>query len=340
MTPTQNAAFSLLQCDFRFLYTLATAQDMVSKEIILPSYWVAMIPYVGLITDGAEDWIFAMQQTQSDFTNLPTFSAKEKTFYEAARSGIKLWEKSYSEMHDLLRERYIESEQYFSSLCKPIAKTLKLYDIFGAYRINGHYVGNTILWALILPGYNLNDKDYGPMLKEMAEISGLYARFFNALESNPIASNVKAKNLDYCGFVKSPVGNKFSYKFVLFSLLCQINFIIYGVDKLIESEMPAKLRFSYILYYYLCDVVPEINAKHSASFYIDTSFKSREFRNAMAHYKVGAYLKSTEVDTNDFMYGISQKAFGKGYLEVKEFVIMELLSLSDQIESFLKLASN
>ena len=31
-------------------------------------------------------------------------------------------------------------------------------------------------------------------------------------------------------------------------------------------EIPTKLRFAYILYYYLCDMLPKINAKHDETF--------------------------------------------------------------------------
>jgi hypothetical protein len=50
---------------------------------------------------------------------------------------------------------------------------------------------------------------------------------------------------DYGGFIKSPVGNKFSDKFVLFSILCQINFVLVCVNDYIIEECTTKLRFMY-----------------------------------------------------------------------------------------------
>lgn len=332
MTPAQAAAHSLLQCDFRYVYTTLTAEKILSS-----SYPVAMIPYIGLITDGAENWVSAMNRSHTNSINIPHFTPQEKEFYQATRSSIKLWEKSYSEIYSQLQELYSESDQHFSSVYKPIAKTLKLYDIFGTYVIDGHFAGNTILWALTLPGYHLNDQSYGPTLENLSTIVGAYIARFNAAQIYPIHSGVKIETRDFGGFVKSPVGNAFSYRFVLFSLLCQLNFIIYGVDNLIGKEIPTKLRFSYILYYYLCSILPQVNSTHKTNFSLDTQYQSREFRNAMAHYKLGAYLKPDEMIIEDLMFGMTQKAFGVEYHAVKHTIISELTSLSEQIEKYLGL---
>lgn len=332
MSPPQKAALDLLQHDFRYLYTILGV-----NSISPPNYSVAMIPYLGLIVDGAENWISTMNRFSPGVVDVPTFKSDEKAFYEAARASIKLWEKSYSEIFEQLHKCYTESDQHFSSLCKPIAKALKLYDIFGAYTLDGHYAGNTILWALILPGYHLKDESYGPAIKNIATIAGAYTAKFDATKRYPVTVSLKGNTRDFGGFIKSPIGNTFSYKFVLFSLLCQLNFIIYGVEKLIDEETPTKLRFSYILYYYLCDLLPQINLTHGTNFSIDSQYKSRDFRNAMAHYKVGVYLKPEELVMDDLMYGMTQKAFGLSYSTVKEAIMSELTVLSYQIEEYLKL---
>lgn len=332
MTPAQKAAHSLLQCDFRYIYTVLTA-----KKILPQSYSVAMIPYIGLITDGAENWVSAMNWSYPGNINMPQFTSQEKEFYQTARASIKLWEKSYSEIYSQLQKLYLESKLYFASLCQPIARTLKLYDIFGTYVIDGHYAGNTILWALTLPGYHLDDMSYGPTLKNIAAIAGTYVARFDAVQIYSVTDSVKAETQDFGGFIKSPVGNAFSYRFVLFSLLCQLNFIIYGVDKLIGEEIPTKLRFSYILYYYLCDILPQVNSAHKTNFSLDMQYQSRGFRNAMAHYKLGAYLKPDEVIIDDLMFGMTQKAFGLEYHTVKQTIISELASLSEEIEKYLGL---
>lgn len=334
MTPVQSAAYNLLQHDFRYVYTILTA---TIEKILPPDYFIAIIPYIGLITDGAENWVSTMNRLHPGSINIPEFTPQEKKFYQAARSSIKLWEMPYPEIYNQLQKFYTESEQYFSSVCKPIAKTLNLYNIFGAYIIDGHFSGNTILWALILPDYHLSDKNYGPTLRNLATIAGAYITKFEAAQTYSINDSVKTETRDFGGSTKSPVGNTFSYKFVLFSLLCQLNFLIYGVDNLIVEEIPTKLRFSYILYYYLCSIMPQVNSTHNTNFSLDTQYQSGEFRNAMAHYKLGVYLKPDEVITGDPMFGMTQKAFGLEYHAVKHAIISELTSLSGQIEKYLGL---
>ena len=333
LTAQQKAARELIRCDLRYLFTILKNRDSIKSN-----YIVSMMPYQSLIIDGAEAWVAAMDNSSPGTIDAPRFTQKEKQFYDAARQSIKLWEMPYEEVYALLEKCYTESDKYFSSLCKPIAKYLQLYDIFGAdLTEDGHFCGNTILDAVYLPGYNLRDSEYGPNLRDMAVIGGKYIPTFNAMEAYAINTDLSFHYRDYGGFVKSPVGNEFSYRFVLLSILCQVNFVLYAVDQYIVPEIPTKLRFAYILYYYLCDILPKINSKHGTSFSLNRSFYSQEFRNAMAHYKIGVYLKAREIVPEDPMYGMTQKAFSGDFYQAKNAIILELQKLADQLEAYLGL---
>lgn len=331
LTIQQKAAKELIRSDLRYLLTI-----LKNREGIKSNYIVSMMPYQSLIVDGAEAWIVAMNNSVPGAIDAPRFTPEEKKFYDTARQSIKLWELPYVEIYTLMKERYTESDRYFSSLCKPIAKRLQLYDIFGAdLTEDGHFCGNTILDAIYLPGYDYTDSAYGPNLRDMAVIGGKYIPIFDAMEAYAINSNLRFRYQDYGGFIKSPIGNKFSFRFVLFSILCQINFVIYAVDQYIVPEIPTKLRLAYILYYYLCDVLPDINAVHGTSFALNRKFYSQNFRNAMAHYKVGVYLKKHEILSNDPMFGMTQKAFGTDFYRTKNEVMGELRALANQLEKYL-----
>ena len=335
LTAQQRAAKELIRCDLRYLFTILKNMDGLKSN-----YIVSLIPYLSLIIDGAEAWVAAMNNASPGAINAPRFTQKEKLFYDAARQSIKLWEMPYEKVCTLHETRYAESDDYFSSLCKPIAKYLRLYDIFGAdLTEDGHFCGNTILGAVYLPGYNLGDNTYGPNLRDMAVIGGKYIPIFDAMEAYETNTNLHFHCRDYGGFVKSPVGNKFSYRFVLFSILCQLNFILCSVDQYIVPEIPTKLRFAYILYYYICDMLPKINTKYGTSFSLNRNFYSQEFRNAMAHYKVGVYLKVHEIVSGDPMYGMTQKAFNCDFYQAKNDIMRELKMLAIQLESYLKLGT-
>lgn len=333
LTVQQKGARELIRCDLRYLFTILQNRDSIKSN-----YIVSMMPYQSLIIDGAEAWVAAMNNAKPGSIDAPRFTQKEKLFYDAARQSIKLWEMRYEEVYTLLETHYAESDDYFSSLCKPIAKHFRLYDIFGAdLTDDGHFCGNTILGAVYLPGYNHGDSEYGPNLRDMAVIGGKYIPAFDATDAYEINTNLNFHYRDYGGFAKSPVGNEFSYRFVLLSILCQVSFILYAVDQYIVPEIPTKLRFAYILYYYLCDMLPQINAKHGTSFSLNRCFYSQEFRNAMAHYKIGVYLKAHEIVQGDPMYGMTKKAFGMDFFQTKQEIVRELRELSDQLESYLKL---
>ena len=56
---------------------------------------------------------------------------------------------------------------------------------------------------------------------------------------------------------------------------------------------------------------------------------------AMAHYKVGVYLKKHEILSNDPMFGMTQKAFGTDFYRTKNEVMGELSALANQLEKYL-----
>lgn len=174
----------------------------------------------------------------------------------------------------------------------------------------------------------------------MAEIGGKYIVAFNAAYEYQTDDSLKFDTCDYGGFQKSPVGNDFSDKFVLFSILSQINYLLYGVEQWIKEEAPTKMRFLYLLYYSLLEVIPQINQKLGTSFRMDRKWNSKEFRNAMAHYKLGVALKEDELIIDDKMFGLTQKYFGVPYLFAKKAIVNELLDFSKQIEGYLKVKND
>ncbi len=331
MNKIQSKAMELIKNDLRLIYTI-----FVNTNIVSPSYCVAFMPYMGMIIDGTEDWIRSYNNSNKDKLEIPLFTKEEQQYYEAMRNSVKMFENDLDVVYEMFQEKYLKSDAYFSSLCKPIAKTLHLYDIFGVFKINGEYCDNTILDSCYAPFYEYNKDNY-EFYKQMAVITGKYLSCFNVEEVYPIKTDYVFSISDYGGFVKSPVGNEFSYRFLLFTIYCQINFIIKCINDFIESEISTKLRLSYILYYYLLKILPDINTKYNCDFKISDKYNSDIFRNAMAHYKLGVLLKEDEIIETDIMFGLTQKCFGTKYITVKDFIIEELKKLSNDIKDYLKI---
>ena len=67
---------------------------------------------------------------------------------------------------------------------------------------------------------------------------------------------------------------------------------------------------------------------------IDKKYYSENFRNAMAHYKLGIALKESELK-DDPVFGLSQKILNVEYTVLRNYIINELTKLSEQIDSII-----
>ena len=331
LNPVQKAAFSLIQQDLRYIYTVIKYINPDESNYI-PS----MMPYFGVIIDGAEDWVKAINSSNKCKLQMPLFKETERVFYEQIRNSIKLWQQDYEKIYNLLGDAYQKSDDYFGSVCKPIVKILHLYDIYGVDSVNGVICGNTILCQYYSPFFSYTGNN-GEYIKSMTKIGGRYTRLFNAMSEYHVNTDFKFDVQAYGGFIKSPVGNVYSYRFVLLSILCQINFLLYCVERWIKDEIPTKLRFGYLLYFSLINVISQINTKLGVNLKLDSSWKSDKFRNSMAHYKLGVELKENELIYDDLMYGLTRKIFKENYFTVKKTIYSELEKLSKQIGEYLKL---
>lgn len=327
----QQAAWKLMSTDLEYLFTVI--KNIKPHD---SNYIPSLSPYMGVIIDGIEDWVKSYNNSSRNKIVLPLFTKAEQVYYEEMRTTIKLWQYDYSYVYCSLESIYHESEAYFSSVCKPIAKTLRLYDIFGVDRADRALCGNTILCHYYIPSFSYS-KPNGELIKQMAVIGGRYIDLFNAQRSFSVDSKIEFDTIDYGGFLKSPVGNKFSYKFPLLSILCQINFLLICVNQWISEEIPTKLRFMYLQYYSLLHFLPEVNAANGLSLQMSNRWQCDLFRNSMAHYKLGVALKPNELVSNDPFYGLTQKYFHCDYFTAKDGVTKELVSLRNQIGDILHL---
>ena len=331
LNPIQKAAFSLIQQDFRYIYTVI---KYINPEE--SNYIPSMLPYLGVIVDGAEDWLKAIRSSNKYKVYTPLFDESETIFYEQVRSSIKMWQQNYNVIYELLEKAYLVSNDYFGNICGQIIKKFNLYDIYGMDTINGVICGNTILDYYYSPFFSYSGNN-GEYIKSMFKIGGKYIRLFNAMDDFQINDKLKFRYVDYGGIIKSPVGNEYSDKFVLMSILCQINFLVYGIGKWIKNETPTKLRFGYLLYFSLINVIEQINEKLGITLKIDSRWKSDKFRNCMAHYKLGIELSQGDLIYNDLMFGLTEKMFGENYYIVKSSIYRELEALSKQIGKYLEL---
>ena len=330
LNQVQKASFRLMQKDFSLLFTVIKNNERLSSN-----YISMMMPYFGLIVDGAEEWIKRVNKVNKTDLGVPLFDNEENAFYGTVRQSIKIWDYDYESSYRLLENSYKTSYNYFKQYSLSLGTDNK-FDIFGVDFCNRVICGNTLL-CFYYYNYNIFDEDYNNFLKSVAEIAGKYTLLFEAKNEYLVNDKFCFGFIDCGGKIESPVGNIFSYKYVLFSILCQINFLVWCVDRWIIDDVSSKLRFAYLLYYYLVDQIKQIDQKEGLNFTINPKYKSDDFRNAMAHYGLGVVLNEDELIENDIMFGLTNKVFGEDYSTIKSFVYGELSDLAKQIGVYLKL---
>ena len=129
LNKVQKAAFDLIQSDARFIYTLF---DMQYNAKNIDSNYIAMsMPYIGVFTDGAEQWC-----NKIGLKNAPRFNGEEKEYYVKLRQAHKLYEMSHKEYEKLLLDKFQESDKYFHNIRSLLEKVIGYYNV-GADYCNG-----------------------------------------------------------------------------------------------------------------------------------------------------------------------------------------------------------
>lgn len=330
MNKVQTAAYELIQADARFLYTL-TQINRNAKNI--SSNFICMSqPYIGLFTDGAEQWCKKVG------LKAPHFNTVEKKYYTLLRNSHKFFEKPYEEYLELLQEKFYESDNYFFSIRRLREKILGYYNV-GTDVCGREFCGNTILCAAYIPISTLGNSEIGKWMIDISIIVGKLASFFKCTDF-PVYkydTDLTVKYEDYHLFKNSPLKMNTELGLLLFSILCSVNYVIEFIEHYFVDEIPQKLKFAYLQYYYLCEFIEDLNKHNETNFYLDKSMYNRSFRNCLAHYGLGQYMSESEIIKNDILKGLTNKAFNLDYRMAKESIYTNLKSLTRQIkEAILK----
>ena len=230
--------------------------------------------------------------------------------------------------------KFKASDDYFYKIRSLREKLFGYYNV-GTDLCNGHFCGNTILCALYTPVDTLNDKEIGPWIRDISVVSGKLAGFFACQNFPPYNydDSILVKYEDYHFYENCPLKVKTELGFLLFSILCSVNYAIEFIDQYFVEEIPQKFKFAYLQYYYLCDFIKELNAANGTTFYINESMKDRNFRNCLAHYGLGQYLSESDLIDNDILKGLTNKAFNMNYSDAKDKLYFCLTELTNQIEA-------
>ena len=333
LNPVQQAAYELIQSDARFLYSLVIIQRQAKN--IRGNYIMMGQPYIGLFTDGAEQWCKKLG------LDAPQFNDAEKAYYTALRQSHKVYEMSYTDFKAALMDKFYTSDTHFYKIRRLREKILGYYNV-GTDLCNNQFCGNTILGALYTPVNTLDKQQVGPWIRDISVVSGKLAGFFGCSNLPPYKYDEKicVKYNDYHFYKSCPLKTKNELGFILFSILCSINYAVEFIDKYFLEEIPQKFKFAYLQYYYLCDFIIEINKANGTSFFLNDSLKNRSFRNCLAHYGLGQYISESDLIADDPLKGLTIKAFNMDYIFAKKKLYSFLQELIDQIRSEILLSNS
>lgn len=327
LNKVQQVAKELIASDAKFIQTLFFMDKNENKKF--NNYIIMFFPYLGIFVDGAEQWAKKVGMPAQSFTN------EEKVYYETMRLGMKIFENDYETLKVKLGSKLTESDNYFKSISN-------FWDWLRGYHYNvgtdlykGIYCGNTILCSVYTPFYKIANKD-GEKIKKLGEVAGKLTVDFNKnveIMNHQELSILRYKDYNYnkSNFIKV---NNF-YGFILFCILCSINYVIVFIENFFIDEVPQKLKYAYLNYYYLCNFIEELNLKLKLHIIIDKSMYNTGFRNCLAHYGLGQFLKESEIINDDLLKGLTQKAFNLDYNNTKERIYIILKNVVAQIENII-----
>lgn len=324
----QKAAYGMIQSDARFMYTLVDIQKKAKN--IDSNYILICQPYIGLFVDGAAQW------GNKVGLNIPKLSTKEKEYYIFLRNNHKLFNISYEDYEMLILQHFKESDKYFYRIRSFIEKIIG-YKNVGTDLCYNKYCGNTILCSIYNPMRLLGNRNIRNDIQNYSVVAGKIASSFDCLRfpCYRYDDTIHVHYKDFHFFKKCPLILKNNLGIVLFSILCSINYVTVFLEKYFVDEIPQKFKYAYLLYYYLCDFICELNLKNNTCLIIDSRFINREFRNCLAHYGLGSYMKEKDIIEEDNFKGLTNKAFDKEYLTIKKEIFDILNNLAYQIENYI-----
>lgn len=265
-------------------------------------------------------------------------------FYEKLRLNTKFYEKSLCDVNSCLKNKYDYMSNYFYN---HVVKFLRPFGIHYRYGVTfllkdgkEFPISNTINSAVMLPDFSLDDNYIQYLVKNFEFAGKILAKILveDIVKSKNLFTtdkDTKFKDIDYGYFRKSNFSINYNENFILFNLICNINFIFYGLNQLIIEDVPIKLRATYLLYYYLCSINSEINDYFNTSFNIDNRYSDSKVRNALAHYGLYQAL-GDDIIEDDLFGGLTNKYFNLNWTDLLKELNVILLDYRDQILFYLE----
>jgi|GEM_PF-5431920 len=319
MDAVQKKVKQFIEIESEFLYNFIVHMPESQRALGI----LGLFPFLSVYVDGVPKWYSIVANRSIPFTK------EEKQVYSSIRQGIKLFENDIKANVSILKDEMNVHEETF------------LPDYFGDLICDGHIIGNSYLTGIYInisklrETFNIKSLNYGDsglnqLLKNVACVGGKIIEQYATKRRDLCLRSINIDQNDLFLFNNSKYRIKELLDVCYLNLLCQINYILYFLNKLTNNRDFFVFRCAYIVYYYALGFIEdniEINA--------DNKWKNTLFRNAIAHYGIKMALGKNKLIPSDIFGGLTKYYFNLPYNELYDSIINELFKLSSQLEKTL-----
>ena len=333
-TPTEEVVLNLIYTDMKFIFNLI--QDIEKQKS--SNFAISLLPYMALVYKEAHKWC---EKNKKLRTYLPKIPNKIEAYYEYYREYNKLLKEPISVINEKYKTEFHHAKDHFSSKRK-FLKYIDIYNIYGVGTFNNELIKlspiyNTVYFSVIIPEFSWDNLE---QIAKEAYILSYHLGYFFGLFLNPhldrltdSIDNNKIEDYDF-GARTSPFHKVYIDKFLVFDLLCRCNFVIVGLSNYTTIFKTTKLRFTYNLYFYICENIDKINNYYNTDFTINSKYKDDELRSAFMHYGIWKIVKD-KVNPLDSFGGMTNIRLGIDWNSLLIFTLSEIKSFSLQLDNYL-----
>ena len=273
---------------------------------------------------------------------IPKIPNEIELYYEYYREYNKLLKNDIVTISNNYEYQFNKTKNHFEKNRSNFSKKLGIYKTYGVGTYQDSLTKkiplyNTIYFSVLIPKFswaNLNETS-----KDLYRISENIGKFFGIFihpYEDRLTNNIKSiKIIDYdFGPRTSPFHNVYSDKFLIFDLLCKCNFLLYGLNNYTTIFKTTKLRFTYNLYFYICESIAKINNYYNTDFTINSKYKDDELRSAFMHYGIWKTIKD-KVNPLDSFGRMTNIRLGIDWNNLLIFTLSEIKSFFLQLDNYL-----
>lgn len=333
-SPTEEIVLNLIYTDMKFIYNLI--QDIEKQKS--SNFAISLLPYMALVYKEAYKWCDKNKKLRKCLPKIPN---EIEAYYEYYREYNKLLKEPISLINEKYKTEFHNAKDNFSNKSK-FLKYLDIYNIYGVGIFNNDLVKlspiyNTVYFSIIIPKFSWDNleqinEDFFKLSYHLGYFFGLFLnphldRLTDSIDNNKIE--------DYnFGARTSPFHKVYRDEFLIFDLLCKCNFLLYGLNNYTTIFKTTKLRFTYNLYFYICETINKVNDYYNTNFKINSEYKDEELRNAFMHYGIWKIVKN-KVNPLDSFGGVTNIRLGIDWNDLLNFTISEIKLFSMQLNNYL-----